>query len=71
MREIHQHVRRAIDDGLDVDATVTAFPMSSRLHPPAGITPNPNMAAMAPHLHRLNVMAEYRALTSNQEQGEK
>ncbi|MGD2128853.1 MAG: MBL fold metallo-hydrolase [Lysobacterales bacterium] len=71
MREIHQHVRQAIDHGLDADAVVEALPMSPLLHPPAGVTPDPNMAAMAPHLHRLNVMAEYRALTSNHETGEK
>jgi len=68
MREIHAHVRRAIDDGLDVDAAVAAFPMSSLLHPPAGVAPDPNMAAMAPHLHRLNVMAEYRALAGKHTQ---
>jgi cyclase len=65
MREVHTHVRRAIDDGIDVDAAVDGFPESSLLHPPAGVTPNPNMAAMAPHLHRLNVMAEYHALRGN------
>ena len=70
MREIQERTRQAIDAGLDLDATVDAIPMSSRLHPPADVEPDPNMAAMAPHLHRLNVMAVYRALTSHQAEGE-
>jgi len=65
MRQIHDHARQALADGLDVDAAVDAFPMSSLLRPPAGVTPDPAMAEMAPHLHRLNVMAEYRALKSS------
>jgi cyclase len=63
MHELHDHVSQAIADGLDAVAAVEAFPMSPLLHPPAGVTPNPTMAAMAPHLHRLNVLAEYRALS--------
>jgi cyclase len=66
MREVHEYVRKAVADGLDVDAAVEGFPMSSRLHPPPGIEPDPNMAAMAPHLHRLDVMAEFRAVAAGQ-----
>lgn len=63
MHELHEHVSRAIADGLDANGAIDAYPMSQLLHPPQGVTPDPNMKAMAPHLHRLNVMAEYRALT--------
>jgi cyclase len=62
-RELHERVRSAIADGLDVDGAIEAYPSSPLMHPPSGVTPDPEMKAMAPHLHRLNVMAEYRALT--------
>ncbi|MGD8830797.1 MAG: MBL fold metallo-hydrolase [Pseudomonadales bacterium] len=63
LQELHTHVSRSITDGLDARAAVDAYPISPLLHPPADVTPNPAMAAMAPHLHRLNVLAEYRALS--------
>ncbi|MGD8375180.1 MAG: MBL fold metallo-hydrolase [Acidobacteriota bacterium] len=63
LRELHERVRQAIRDGLDVDAATASYAMSPLLGPPTGASPDQGMAAMTPHLHRLNVMAEYRALT--------
>jgi cyclase len=63
LHELHGQASRAIAEGLTVEAAIEAYPMSRLLHPPAGVTPNPVMAAMAPQLHRLNVMSEYRALS--------
>jgi hypothetical protein len=47
-------------DGCSLDETLEAYPISARLHPPADMTPTPDMQALPTNLHRLNVLATYR-----------
>jgi cyclase len=62
LRKLRSTVEESLRAGHTLDETLSAFPTSDRLGPPEGMTPIPALAEMMPHLHRLNVMAAYRAL---------
>jgi cyclase len=64
LSEIHRNVADAVANAQRLDDILGQYPSSRYLHPPEGTTPTPSLGELMPHLHRLNVMAEYKALTS-------
>ncbi len=66
MQYLQESVGKARDAGLSLEATQTASPVPALLHTPAGAPQNPELLALIEQLHRLNVLATYRALEAAQ-----
>ena len=62
MHYLQEHVGAAFASGHSLDETVGRVPMPALLELPAGIPVTPEVQALPGHLHRLNVLATYRAL---------
>jgi cyclase len=61
MQHLQESVGKAFAAGLSLEATLAASPVPALLHAPAGVLPTPALQAFIEQLHRLNVLATYRA----------
>ena len=61
LEELRDNVRTHIAEGRSLEDTLSTYSMSDRLRPPAGVSPTPDMKNLSSNLHRLNVLATYRA----------
>jgi hypothetical protein len=66
MQYLQESVGKAWDASLSLEATLAASPVPTLLHAPVGAPQNPELQALIEQLHRLNVLATYRALEEAQ-----
>lgn len=62
LQHLQDTVSSALASGKSLDETLAAFPPPAMLHVPAGIPEHAPFSALVEQLHRLNVLATYRAI---------
>ncbi len=70
MQHLQESIQAAFTAGLSLEQTLAASPVPALLHVPAGIPQTSEFHALIEQLHRLNVLATYRAFEESQQRRE-
>jgi cyclase len=68
MQHLQASVGQSFAAGLSLEATLAAVPVPAQLHTPDDVVPTPQLQALIEQLHRLNVLATYRALEESHQE---